>query len=106
MLTLIAITYKLKRVPSNLPKSSQYTPRVVTGEFFYSSLFICPPTPGPGGFWEGFVLPELGLRPRGGGHFRFFENFSQLCPIAEGVGDLKMIVPRKNFALWVRGGKI
>ena len=28
-----------------------------------------PPTPGPGGFGEGFTLPELGLWPRGGWAF-------------------------------------
>ena len=30
-----------------------------------------------GGCWEGFALPELSLWPRGGGRFRFFENFHQ-----------------------------
>ena len=30
-----------------------------------------PPTPGPGGFGEGFALPKLGLWPRGMGVLDF-----------------------------------
>ena len=78
-------------------------------------LFAPPPRPkaelrqgnalAPPPLGQGVALPEFGLRPRGGGHFRFFENFGKLCPMTEGGEDLNMRAPRKNFALCLKGGR-